>query len=151
MRPPVFTRCRGRDGVDRSSAQPWNSNHRGGEPAGQLKPKGSITAVSPLLKDLNDESVSGGRSRIIGCHISKRLDAEGNHVVVVDNLSNGSLDKLKEMEGSTSFIFYECDVNNTLKLRRIFDKYAFDMVYHYAANADASKGEEAVKENVNNF
>lgn len=68
---------------------------------------------------------------------------EGNEVVAVDNLSNGSLDNLKELEGSPLFSFYQLDVNSTIKLRGIFDKLPYDMVFHLAANADVSRGEES--------
>ena len=40
--------------------------------------------------------VAGGAG-FIGSHICKRLVKEGNEVVAVDNLSNGSLDNLKKL------------------------------------------------------
>ena len=64
-------------------------------------------------------------------------------MVAIDNLSNGSLDNLKELEGSSQFSFHEFDVNNTIKLRSVFDSQPFDMVFHLAANADVTKGEES--------
>lgn len=64
-------------------------------------------------------------------------------MVAIDNLSNGSLDNLKELEGNPKFSFYEFDVNNTIKLRSVFDSQPFDMVFHLAANADVTKGEES--------
>lgn len=86
--------------------------------------------------------VTGGAG-FIGSHICKRLVKEEHQVVAVDNLSNGSLDYLKELDNNPQFAFYEFDVNNTFELRGIFDKYHFDMVFHLAANADVTKGEES--------
>lgn len=85
--------------------------------------------------------VTGGAG-FIGSHICKRLVKDGHQVVAVDNLSNGSRENLKELEGNPQFTFYGFDVNNTIKLRSVFDKHPFDMVFHLAANADVNKGEE---------
>lgn len=86
--------------------------------------------------------VTGGAG-FIGSHLCKRLVKEGHQVVAIDNLSNGSKENLLELEGNRQFVFYEFDVNNTIKLRGVFDKHPFDMVFHLAANADVSKGEES--------
>ena len=86
--------------------------------------------------------VTGGAG-FIGSHLCKRLVKEGHQVVAIDNLSNGSLENLKGLEESPKFTFCEFDVNNTIKLRTVFDKHPFDMVFHLAANADVNKGEES--------
>lgn len=86
--------------------------------------------------------VTGGAG-FIGSHLCKRLVKEGHQVVAIDDLSNGSLENLKGLEESSQFILYEFDVNNAMRLRGVFDKYSFDMVFHLAANADVSKGEES--------
>lgn len=86
--------------------------------------------------------VTGGAG-FIGSHICRRLVNEGHQVVAIDNLSNGSLDNLQELEGNPLFSFHEFDVNNTIKLRSVFDSQPFDMVFHLAANADVTKGEES--------
>lgn len=93
--------------------------------------------------------VTGGAG-FIGSHLCKRLVKEGHQVVAVDNLSNGSLENLKGMEESPQFTFYEFDVNNTIKLRAVFDKHPFDMVFHLAANADVNKGEESAVIDIEN-
>lgn len=93
--------------------------------------------------------VTGGAG-FIGSHLCKRLIADGNQIVVIDNLSNGSEESIKELEGNPNFSFYKFDVNNTIKLRRVFDSHSFEMVFHMAANADTAKGEETPHEDIEN-
>lgn len=83
-----------------------------------------------------------GGAGYIGSHICKRLVKDGHSVVVIDNLSNSTKDSLTELFDSPLFSFYEFDVNNTFKLRGVFDRHSFDMVFHFAGNADTRKGEE---------
>lgn len=71
--------------------------------------------------------VAGGAGSI-GSHICIRLVHEKHQVVVIDNLSNGSLDNLKELKDTLQFSFHEFDVNNTIKLRLVFDSQPFDNV-----------------------
>lgn len=85
--------------------------------------------------------VTGGAG-YIGSHICRRLVKDGHNVVVIDNLSNSRKESLNEIFYSSLFTFYEFDVNNTFKLRGVFDRHPFDMVFHFAGNADTRKGEE---------
>lgn len=93
--------------------------------------------------------VTGGAG-FIGSHLCKRLVEEGHQVVAIDNLSNGCKENLKELEKNTQFTLYEFDVNNTFKLRSVFGAHHFDMVFHLAANADTTKGDEAPHEDIEN-
>ena len=93
--------------------------------------------------------ITGGAG-FIGSHICRRLVRDGHQVVAIDNLSNGSMENLKELEGNSQFTFYKFDINNTIKLRGVFDKYPFDMVFHLAANADVNKGEESAVVDIEN-
>lgn len=86
--------------------------------------------------------VTGGAG-FIGSHICRRLIRDGHSVVVIDNLSNSTKASLEDLFDNPRFTFYEFDVNNTIKLRSVFDKHPFDMVFHMAANADTDKGEES--------
>lgn len=93
--------------------------------------------------------VTGGAG-FIGSHLCKRLVKDGDCVVAIDNLSNGCIQNLNGLEDNPQFTFYEFDINNTMKLRRAFDKHPFDMVFHLAANADTAKGEESPHEDIEN-
>ena len=55
--------------------------------------------------------VTGGAG-FIGSHICRRLVKEGHQVVAIDNLSNGCMNNLKELEDNSHFSFYEFDINN---------------------------------------
>lgn len=93
--------------------------------------------------------VTGGAG-FIGSHLCKRLVKEGHRVVAVDNLSNGSLENLIELDNDPLFTCYSLDVNNSIMLRGVFENHPFDMVFHMAANADVVKGEENPREDVEN-
>ena len=101
-------------------------------------------------KILQMKALVTGGAGFIGSHLCKRLVADGHSVVVIDNLSNGNEKRLQDLQGNPLFSFYQFDVNNTIKLRRIFDKHPFDMVFHMAANADTAKGEESPNEDIEN-
>src|SRR3989337_2984530 len=51
----------------------------------------------------HDLVVVTGGAGFIGSHLVKKLVAEGRRVRVVDDLSRGSLDNLKEVEGKYEF------------------------------------------------
>ena len=83
--------------------------------------------------------VTGGAG-FIGSHLCKRLIENGNTVVVIDNLSNGSEKNLKGIIDNPQLILCKFDINNKQELSGVFGKYSFDMVFHLAANADVYKG-----------
>ena len=77
--------------------------------------------------------VTGGLG-FIGSHTVVELIKDNNEVVIVDNLSNSSvdvLDKLEEITGK-SITFYEEDVCNKKALKEIFQKENIDGVIHFA-------------------
>jgi UDP-glucose 4-epimerase len=75
--------------------------------------------------------LTGGAGNI-GSALSKKLleDAE-NELVVVDNLSTGSIDKLPK--GFEKFKFIKADTNNRREMSDIMLANNFDYVFHYAA------------------
>jgi len=93
--------------------------------------------------------VTGGAG-FIGNHICKRLVTDGHQVIAIDNLSTGSKEKVEALEKYSNFSFYNFDVNNTIKLRRVFDNHPIDMVFHFAANSDTARGEESPHEDIEN-
>ncbi|MGL5574111.1 MAG: dTDP-glucose 4,6-dehydratase [Sarcina sp.] len=76
--------------------------------------------------------VTGGAG-FIGRWLVKSLLEDGYKVLVLDNLSNGSLENIEEFKGNTDFRFVEGDIQDEVLLDRIFEE-KFDVVYHLAAS-----------------
>ena len=79
--------------------------------------------------------VTGGTG-YIGSHTTVELLEAGYEVVIVDNLSNSERSVLKGIEKITGkqVPFHKVDCQNLSALRRIFMRYGFDAVIHFAAS-----------------
>lgn len=77
--------------------------------------------------------VTGGAG-YIGSHTCIELAAAGYELVVLDNLSNSSLEALKRVEqiAGVSIAFVEGDVRDQALLRRVFGEFNIDSVIHFA-------------------
>ena len=108
--------------------------------------------------------VTGGCG-FIGSHVVDRLIEDGYAVVVLDNLSTGSLDNL-----SPEAILYQGDASDEYFVSKIFEQHKFDYVIHEATtintnalheiplhdikssvNSTIVLAESCVKHNVKNF
>ena len=78
--------------------------------------------------------VTGGCG-YIGSHTVLELLQKGYDVVVVDNLSNSSLESLRRVQKLTgkTVVFYETDVRDEAAMEEIFSKHDFAAVIHFAA------------------
>lgn len=74
-----------------------------------------------------------GGAGFIGSHIAERLVAEEYKVVVVDNLSSGSLENLKKIKNCENFNFFKIDIRDIAQLEKIFIEYKPKVVNHHAA------------------
>ena len=77
--------------------------------------------------------VTGGAG-FIGSHISEILLENGHEVVVVDNLSCGSLDNINHLNANNKFSFKSVDVLDLEELKKCFIE--VDWVFHLAGLAD---------------
>ena len=62
------------------------------------------------------------------------------HVVGIDNFSdyysvNYKKQRLKELVQNRNFVFYTVDINQNKKLTKLYEKYHFNYVFHFAAQA----------------
>ena len=77
--------------------------------------------------------VTGGAG-FIGSHIAEKFYNEGHNVIIVDNLSSGSLENIKNIKGC---LFYKKDIRDK-SFEDVFIKHKIDLVYHEAAQISVS-------------
>jgi UDP-glucose 4-epimerase len=76
-------------------------------------------------------SLITGGAGFIGSHLAERLLGQGDHVVVVDDLSTGSLENLAHLNCSPRFELVIGDVSNRHTLEPLIER--CDFVFHLAA------------------
>ena len=74
--------------------------------------------------------VTGGAG-FIGSHLSDALLAQGDEVLILDNLSTGSIDNISHLKGRPRFEYFIDTVNNEPLLAELIDR--SDVVFHFAA------------------
>jgi UDP-glucose 4-epimerase len=74
--------------------------------------------------------ITGGAG-FIGSHLAERLLAEGYEVIVLDNLSTGSIDNITHLKGRPAFSYTIDSVTNEPLLAELIDR--CDVVFHLAA------------------
>jgi UDP-glucuronate 4-epimerase len=81
-----------------------------------------------------------GAAGFIGFHLTRRLIAEGYHVIGIDNMNDYydvqlKRDRLKLLEGNTQFDFYPIDLSEKESLYQLFEKKTIPIVINLAAQA----------------
>jgi UDP-glucose 4-epimerase len=74
--------------------------------------------------------ITGGAG-FIGSHLSEALLAHGHEVLILDNLSTGSIDNIVHLKGRPGFEYFIDTVNNEGLLAELIDR--SDVVFHFAA------------------
>ncbi|MBP9068003.1 MAG: NAD-dependent epimerase/dehydratase family protein [Bacteroidia bacterium] len=76
--------------------------------------------------------VTGGAGNIGSALVKKLLSNKFHFVVVIDDLSTGSLEKLPKLD-EENFKFVKANVNNLNEIDSVFYSFNFDFVFHLAA------------------
>jgi UDP-glucose 4-epimerase len=74
--------------------------------------------------------ITGGAG-FIGSHLAEALLARGDTVIVIDNLSTGSIDNIMHLKGRDRFEYFIESVENEPFLAELIDR--CDVVFHFAA------------------
>jgi len=74
--------------------------------------------------------ITGGAG-FIGSHLSEILLEKGHDVLILDNLSTGSIDNISHLKGRPGFEYFIDSVNNEPLLAELIDR--SDVVFHFAA------------------
>jgi len=74
--------------------------------------------------------ITGGAG-FIGSHLSDMLLEQGHEVLILDNLSTGSIDNIAHLKGRPGFEYFIDTVNNEGLLAELIDR--SDVVFHFAA------------------
>jgi len=74
--------------------------------------------------------ITGGAGNVGSALARKLAENTGNTVVIIDNISTGSKEKVPNLD---NVIFIKADVNNYNDVVPIFGRYDFEYVFHYAA------------------
>jgi UDP-glucose 4-epimerase len=74
--------------------------------------------------------ITGGAG-FIGSHLSEALLAAGHQVLILDNLSTGSIENIAHLKGRDGFEYFIDSVENEPLLAELIDR--SDVVFHFAA------------------
>lgn len=86
------------------------------------------------MTGLTKRALVTGGCGFIGSHLVDRLLACGHQVVVLDNLSTGRLENLKQHDGDKNLSIHLVDVSDFEEIKELF--HGVDWVFHLAALAD---------------
>jgi UDP-glucose 4-epimerase len=74
--------------------------------------------------------ITGGAG-FIGSHLSEALLAAGHEVMIIDNLSTGSIDNISHLKGRPGFEYHIDTITNEPLLAELIDH--ADVIFHFAA------------------
>lgn len=74
--------------------------------------------------------ITGGAGNVASALAKKLAENKDNQIIIIDNLSTGSLSKVPQ---GNNVKFIKANVNNYNDIVPVFGRYNFDYVFHYAA------------------
>ncbi len=89
--------------------------------------------INPATKLKGKTVLVTGGAGFIGSHLIDHLRYYGARVVCFDNLSTGSKEYVDSRKSDPDFIFIRGDANNFKDIKKAFNKWPIDYVFHYAA------------------
>ena len=94
-----------------------------------------------FMHQLDSTILVTGGAGFIGSHICVELLISGFKVVVVDNLTNSSIESIERVKKITksSVVFYQFDINSEAELDDVFIKHKIDAVIHLAGLKSVSE------------
>jgi len=87
---------------------------------------------------MNNILITGGAG-FIGSHLTHRLISEGHKVIILDNLSVGKIENIKQWSNNPNFAFIKGDLKNPKDLIKAIQ--GAQTVFHLAANPEVQVGE----------
>jgi len=82
--------------------------------------------------NLGNILVTGGAG-FIGSNLVEFLVNDSDHIVIIDNLSTGRYENIKDLVKHKKISFIKGDISNYKKMEKYFRKFDFDYVFHQAA------------------
>jgi len=83
--------------------------------------------------------ITGGAG-FIGSHLVKKLAKKNYQVIIVDRLGSGNIklkkDRLEKFLDPSEYRFYDIDLSDSQKLRKVFKNNNFDAIFHLAAKTN---------------
>ena len=94
--------------------------------------------------------ITGGLG-YIGSHTVIRSAQKGNKIFIIDNLKNSNISNLTKIKRLTkkNVFFYNLDILNYKKIKKILIKKKIDIVFHFAALADLNQAMSKPHDTVN--
>lgn len=76
-----------------------------------------------------------GAAGYIGSHVAKQLlETTTHNIIILDNLSTGSIKTLETLKTIRDFIFIELDLNEFEKVSNLLETYKINTIIHFAAS-----------------